>query len=313
MARPLRIEYHNAWYHVMNRGANRKFIFTTDEHRELFLDLLNKIVKLYSVEIHSYCIMGNHYHLLIKTPLPNLGKAMQYLNSSYAQKYNQMEKSDGPLFRGRYKAILVQEDNYLIRVSRYIHLNPFVAKICQSPEEYRWSSYPAYLNKIQNSFVITSTILEAIGGIETYIEFMQQDLDEELTKFYEQSLIPSILGDSRFKNISLNKAKTQHIEAARPDVKRVVIQPDISKIIEVIAFVYNIDAKQVAKKKQKNFPRISAIYLSKIVGKYSYVIIAEYFDTTIDAVRNIIRRYSKSFSKNKNIQLAISILADSQL
>src|SRR3990167_7924037 len=110
MPRPLRIEYEHAWYHVMNRGAHRQTIFTSNSHRDLFLSLLEEVTSQYQVEIHAYCLMDNHYHLLIRTPLANLSRCMRHLNGVYVQHYNRSTKSDGPLFRGRYKAILVEED-----------------------------------------------------------------------------------------------------------------------------------------------------------------------------------------------------------
>ena len=124
MSRPLRIQYEGAWYHVMNRGSNRQLIFTRDEHRLIFLQLLEEIVVKYKLEIHAFCLMGNHYHLLVNTPFANLSRVMRHLNGVYTQKFNLLEQRDGPLFRGRYKAILVENEDYLLQVSRYIHLNP---------------------------------------------------------------------------------------------------------------------------------------------------------------------------------------------
>lgn len=116
MPRPLRIEYEGAWYHVMNRGANHQNIFHTNEHRKLFLELLTEINQQFYVELHSFCLMDNHYHLLIHTPFANLSKAMRYLDGVYTQRINRMMNRDGPLFRGRYKSILIEEDTYLLQV-----------------------------------------------------------------------------------------------------------------------------------------------------------------------------------------------------
>src|SRR5438105_9383616 len=107
MARPLRIEYENAWYHVMNRGARSQSIFKNDSHRELFLALLQEIQQRFEVELHAYCLMSNHYHLLIRTPRANLGRAMRHLDGVYTQLYNKSLFIDGPLFRGRYKSCLI--------------------------------------------------------------------------------------------------------------------------------------------------------------------------------------------------------------
>ena len=110
MARALRIQYANAWYHVMNRGIAKQLIYGHDEHRYEFLSLLQEINIRYCVEIHAYCLMGNCYHLLLKTPLGNLDRAMRHLNSIYTQRYNRSVKRDGPLFRGGYRACLIKAD-----------------------------------------------------------------------------------------------------------------------------------------------------------------------------------------------------------
>ena len=104
MSRPLRVEYPGAWYHVMNRGAGRRNIFNKKAHYSMFVKLLAEIVGQFDIEIHAYCLMNNHYHLLIRTPCANLARAMRHLNGVYTQRYNRMQKTDGSLFRGRYKA-----------------------------------------------------------------------------------------------------------------------------------------------------------------------------------------------------------------
>ena len=128
MSRPQRILYENAYYHVMNRGAGRRQIFHGREDREIFLQTLGEACHQFHVEIHAYCLMGNHYHLLIKTPQANLSRAMRHINGVYTQRYNRLNKTDGSLFRGRYKAILVDSDAYLLHLSKYIHLNPLSAR-----------------------------------------------------------------------------------------------------------------------------------------------------------------------------------------
>ena len=108
MARPLRIEYPGAFYHVMNRGQFRRNIFVEDKGRQSFLDLLADITRLWKVEIYAYCLIDNHYHLLLSTPTGGLSRAMRHLDGIYTQKFNRVHHRDGPLFRGRYKAILTK-------------------------------------------------------------------------------------------------------------------------------------------------------------------------------------------------------------
>lgn len=117
----------------MNRGRGRCNIFLTNRDREIFLELLDDIYQRFSVETHAYCLMDNHYHLLLHTPLPNLSRAIRHLNVVFTQKFNRWHMTDGPLFRGRYKSIVVEKESYLLRLSRYIHLNPVSAKMVDQP------------------------------------------------------------------------------------------------------------------------------------------------------------------------------------
>lgn len=125
MTRPLRIEYKGAWYHVINRGAGRRYVFHTSKFKAMFLELLAECNEQFQIEVHSYCLMGNHYHLLIRTPEANLSKAMHHLNGVFAKRYNIIKHSDGPIFRGRFKSIVVEAENYLLHLSRYTN-NPKV-------------------------------------------------------------------------------------------------------------------------------------------------------------------------------------------
>jgi len=149
MARPLRVEYPGAYYHVINRGNAGEDIFHSIRDREKFLEYLEKAVERFSIIVHTYCLMATHYHLLIETPQPNLSAAIQWLNVSYAAYYNKKRRRSGHLFQGRFKSILVDADGYLKHLSRYIHLNPVRAKIVTNPSEFSWSSYPAFIGKIK--------------------------------------------------------------------------------------------------------------------------------------------------------------------
>ena len=128
MARPLRIEYSGAYYHVTSRGNERKAIFRDDRDRERLLELLARAVKDFHLRLHGYVLMTNHYHLLVETPRGGLSRALRYLNGVYTQAFNRRHRRVGHLFQGRYKAILVDKDAYLLELSRYIHLNPWRVK-----------------------------------------------------------------------------------------------------------------------------------------------------------------------------------------
>lgn len=150
MARPLRIEYPGAIYHVLSRGDRREAIFKDDPDRRLFLDLLGRTCRRTGWQIHAYCLMNNHFHLVAETPRSNLSAGMQWLLGSYTQQFNRRHRLWGHLFGGRYKALLVdgRGADYLRQVCDYVHLNPVRARMLSDKSKvhsYRWSSCAHYL------------------------------------------------------------------------------------------------------------------------------------------------------------------------
>lgn len=143
MARPLRIEYDGALYHVTSRGNERKPIYKDDGDRHLFLSILAQVTDRFHWICHAYCLMVNHYHLVIETPDGNLSKGMRQLNGVYTQAYNRRHRRVGHLFQGRFKAILIQKESHYLEVCRYVVLNPVRAKAVKHPREWPWSSYRA--------------------------------------------------------------------------------------------------------------------------------------------------------------------------
>lgn len=174
MARPLRIQFENAYYHVTCRGNARQGIYVDDSHRSAFLKLLVRSAEIYEVRVLAYVLMANHFHLLVTTPLANLQEFMRHLNISYTSHFNRAHERVGHLYQGRYKAFLIEVDSYLQEVSRYIHLNPLrspdqarkaLAKKREYLREYRWSSFPAYLFPgARRSFLQVQEILTSFGG-----------------------------------------------------------------------------------------------------------------------------------------------------
>jgi len=143
MSRPLRIEFAGALYHVTSRGDGREAIFLDEQDRSLFLGVMAEVVQDCNWAIHAYCLMDNHYHLLVETPDGNLSKGMRQLNGVYTQRFNRQHGRVGHVFQGRYKAIIVQKEAYLLELARYVVLNPVRAGRVRTPDEWRWSSYRA--------------------------------------------------------------------------------------------------------------------------------------------------------------------------
>ena len=143
MARTLRIEYEGAVYHVTNRGNGQEVIYHDDADRKAFLGIMGDVAVQFGWRIYTYCLMGNHYHLLLETPQPNLSKGMKELDQQYTRRHNWKYEHSGHVFQGRYWSGLVLNDNYLIDAASYLLLNPVRAQLVRSPEEWRWSSCAA--------------------------------------------------------------------------------------------------------------------------------------------------------------------------
>lgn len=165
MARPLRIEFEGAVYHITSRGNAGQQIFLDDRDRQRFLDLLDSAVERYQWLCHAYCMMNNHYHLLIETPKANISRGMRHLNGVYTQYFNYRHSRYGHLLQGRFKAILVQKDTHLLELCRYIVLNPVRAGLVKNPVQWRWSNYAATTGWIKAPhFLTTDWTLSQFSG-----------------------------------------------------------------------------------------------------------------------------------------------------
>ena len=284
MARPLRIEYENAVYHVMNRGRSRQTIFHDTQYYLAFEQCLYEAHQRFGVEILAYCLMGNHYHLLIKTPRGNLSRAMRHINGLYTQRYNRLKSTDGPLFRGRYKGILVDTSSYLLQVSRYIHRNPVETKkpLVTKLEKYRWSSYPAYINKASvPSWLQRDDVYGELGSgqrYKAYQLFVDQGNDAETLKFYAKKNTPGIWGDKAFVKKALKKA----LSGSKEVTTTTVLEPiEMSRIVEQVAQYYEMSEDSIYTAQRgrgvKNVPRWIAMKLCRDYSGKSLSEIGEAF------------------------------------
>lgn len=225
MARPLRIEYEGAVYHVTGRGNEKRKIFFSRKDYEKFKEYLSGAVDKFGFILHSYVLMSNHYHLIIETPEKNLSKIMHHINSSYTTYINIKRKRSGHLLQGRFKSIVVDKDSYLLELSRYLHLNPVRAKMAQLPEDYRYSSYGSYTTNAVDKLVTTTTILEMLAprpdvARKKYKSFVESALDEgsesPLIKVYGGI----ILGSVDFIKEALGKIEIERLEKVETSNRR---------------------------------------------------------------------------------------------
>ncbi len=271
MPRPLRLEYPDAFYHVMNRGRGRQAIFHGPAYYQAFLDCLAQAHERFGAIIHAYCLMGNHYHLLLQTPNANLSRIMRHINGVYTQHYNWRKKTDGPLFRGRFKSIVVDEDAYLLQVSRYIHRNPIETKkpLVKILEHYPWSSYPAYLDKAKSpEWLQRDFIYQSLGKRQyrkAYALYVENGIDEETKQFYNKGNLASVIGDKLFRE-SLLEEQSSDVQ----DEIRVHGVPDVEVIVKLTAKAFKVSKDSIIKRKPgrqaSNLPRKIAMLLCQTAG-----------------------------------------------
>jgi len=316
MSRPLRIEYPGAWYHIMNRGAAKQLIFHNPNHYKIFIQLLNELHKRFQIRILAYCLMPNHYHILLQTPLANLSRAMRHLNSLYTRRYNISQKKDGPLLRGRFKSIIVDNENYLLRLSRYIHLNPVTANIVTHAENYLWSSYRAYLNdKFKPDWLLTDEILDRFGPnkkIDKYRIFITEGIDDEINSFYKKLKLMPILGCEAFtKTISENYLKNNCPSSEISQQKYLMPIFNFEQIKQVVARHHGIDelSLKIVKRKASNKPRQIAIYLAcKLSGQKYKLIADEFTNITVAGIAKIFQRITEAIATDSMLNEEIILL-----
>ena len=225
MARPLRIEYEGAVYHVTGRGNEQRKIFFSRKDYEKFKEYLADAVEKFSLVLHSYVLMTNHYHLIIETPEKNLSKIMHHINSSYTTYINIKRKRSGHLLQGRFKSIVVDKDSYLLELSRYLHLNPVRANMTQLPEDYRYSSYGSYTTASVDKLVTTTTILEMLApkpdvARKKYKSFVEGALDEGIESPLKKVYGGIILGRADFIKEALGKIDGERLEKEETSNRR---------------------------------------------------------------------------------------------
>ncbi len=236
MARPLRIEYAGAVYHVTSRGNARRSIFRDDKDRAMLLNILEEVNERYHWLCHAYCLMSNHYHLVIETPDGNLSKGMRHLNGIYTMWFNRHHGSVGHVFQGRYKAIVIQRESYLLEVCRYVVLNPVRAKIVRIPERWRWSSYRATAGMEKaHPCLSTDWVLGQFGSKrraaeQRYRAFVKEGIGGH--RIWEDVRGQSILGESDFVEGLIDFVRGYEGVVEIPKGQRYVARPSLGEIFK---------------------------------------------------------------------------------
>lgn len=269
MSRPLRIQFPDAWYHVMNRGRIGDKIFKDKGDYFAFIELLKDCVEMWNLRVAAYCLMGNHYHILVQTPDANLSRCMRHINGVYTQHFNRTHGLDGHLFRGRYKSILLDSDSYLLELIRYIHRNPLEAGMVNSLESYPWSSHKGYLNRsnkwdwLHKDYVLKIFSKKRNEALKRYSAFVLKEVPEEINRILGSRKWPSVIGNEGFlewvkKTFFIQKS---HVEV--PESR--TLAPELEKIKEAVCLSYGVkeDELFVSRRGISNEPRNIAIFLQR--------------------------------------------------
>jgi putative transposase len=309
MSRPLRIDYPNAWHHVMNRARGGAALFVEEADYQQFIDLLQETADLFNVNVTAYCLIPNHYHLMVQTPDANLSRCMRHLNGVYTQKYNMAHGCDGTLFRGRYKSILVDADNYVLQLVRYIHRNPLEAGLVKRLDRYRWSSHKGYLSKakkwnwLYKGFILGMLTEDLNSQIQAYKRFMAQHQDEDLVRILERKNQPSMLGTREFISRVKDRFFKKKIDKEIPASKR--LAPDLNRIISGVSRYYGIKptALTAVRRGVENEPRDVAVYLIRTMRSEPLMKIgADFGLNRYSSVSTVVMRVKTKLRKDRKFK-----------
>jgi len=311
MARQLRIEFEGAFYHITSRGNQRERIFFEDKDREMLLEILKRTKERYGYLLHAYVLMDNHYHFLIETSKANISQTMQNINTSYTVYMNRKYKRSGHLFQGRFKGIIVDKDEYLVTLSRYIHLNPVRAGIVQRPVDYRWTSYRSYSDKSNKKELVdvedtlsrfSERKAEAVKGYREFVEAGIGGGDNPF-KVLEGGII---LGNKSFMKKIKGILGRMKANEEIPQMKKLRTTVSIDGVINACCSYYGKGPEDLLQR--RNGERNTVVYLSKIFSGKKNIEIGKYFGIKGPAVSNVIKTMEGWVETDKRMKSEIENL-----
>ena len=282
MARPLRLELAGALYHVTSRGDGREDIYRSDDDRLAWLDTLAQVCERFNWVCHAYCQMDNHYHLVVETPEANLSKGMRQLNGVYTQRYNRSHQRVGHVFQGRFKAILVEKDSYLLELARYVALNPLRAKMVRQLKHWPWSGYLATCGQVaapdwlHTDFILSQFSKQRTRAIAQYIAFVQEG--KGLPSVWDQLQGQIYLGSPAFVE------KMQVLIDQRPTLTEI---PRAQRRV----------LKQALSDFARQHERDAAIALAYLSGQHTMAVIATHFGLHYTTVSRLVKAYEEALKK----------------
>jgi putative transposase len=316
MARPLRIEYPGAFYHVFNRGHRQEPIVKDERDKERFISYLSRMAGQFNVLVHSYCLMTNHYHLILETPEGNLSRALQWLNVSYAAYYNRRHHYAGHLFQGRFKSVLVEAGEYLQALSRYIHLNPVRAGITSYAWDYAWSSCRYFVgSRSVPDWLEKNRILAGFGrnrpaAKRRYAAYLSE---ADQANPFDDVVGGSLLGSKSFIDwVGGTFLSSKKSEREIPQLKELKPRPDVETIVEEVAKHFSVTAERILTSgRKRSVERDIAIYLSRKLSGLSGEALGRRFGGVTGAgITMAFNRIARSLQKDRKLTKNIKLLYD---
>ncbi|MCJ7833101.1 MAG: transposase [Deltaproteobacteria bacterium] len=309
MSRPLRIEYPDAWYHVMNRGRRGVEVFTGPKDYRQFIEIINETARIWKLRIAAYCLMPNHYHLLVQTPNGNLSRCLRHIDGVYTQRFNRAHGTDGPLFRGRYKSILVEADSYLLPLVRYIHRNPMRTGLAKTMAGYAWSSHRTYLSSTEigswfyKDFILSMFSRKKQERLRAYRRFVSLEDEEEIIEILGRKKWPAVLGSRDF----IYRIKERFYSGKIGDeVSRSKgLAPKLKQIQKAVEKFYGISKKELMSSRRGVFnePRNMAIYLTRqLRGDSLRQIGIDFRLNNYSSVSSAIERTKRRIAENRKLR-----------
>jgi REP element-mobilizing transposase RayT len=293
----------------MNRGRRRENIFSTPVDYQSFIKVLQEAAELWNLKIAAYCLMSNHYHILVQTPDANLSRGMRHINGIYTQRFNRRREIEGQLFRGRYKAVLIEEDSHLLEVLRYIHRNPLRAGLVEDVNDFPWSSHHGYLSNakrwewLHKEFLLSMLSKKRNGRQASYRKFVSLDDSEETERFYSLKNLPSVLGGDSFKQWL--KEYFSHLSFRDEIPESRLLAPSAQEIIATTCQHFQVTKEQLltSRRGQENLPRDLAIYLVRVLTRKTMPEIGKHFEiSNYSTVGSVIDRMKQREAKDRDFR-----------
>ncbi len=309
MARPVRMDYPDTFYHVLSRGNERRKIFRDPQDYSRFIDTIKRMVERFHVEVHAYVLMSNHYHLLIRTRHANLSKTIQWLGLTYSIWFNRRYKRSGHLFQGRFKSFVIENDRYFTAMCLYIHRNPLRARMVESLLDYPWSSYPVYVKASKKaSWLTTSLVLGMYSRRRKRLVEAHKAYAGEEKKLLNELKYGLFLGSARFVE-KMKERLQEESHPEKPQVRMALEEEKIEVVLDKVFTALNVkdpDALLRPVRRAKRPDRNLAIYILCHLGIYPHREIGRVFGVGYTSITEAVKRAEGYMEMDKKARRRVS-------